>query len=94
MNNSIRELTSLVESLLDFLKNFDNASQCLQISLLKPKVEIGSTKSKNNLCAHYYNDIIEQPNRQILLSFRFKNNKSGVYSIKKFKLQGNQFILL
>ena len=48
---------------------------------------------KNNLFAHYYNDIIEHPNRQIRLSFRFGNNSSCVFFIKKFKLHGNQFIL-
>ena len=59
----------------------------------EPKVEIGSTKSKDNLFAHYYNDIIEHPNRQFPLSFRFGNNNSCVISIKKFELHGNQFIL-
>ena len=49
--------------------------------------------SKDNLFAHYYNDIIENPNRQIRLSFRFGNNISCVFSLKKFKLHGNQIIL-
>ena len=30
--------------------------------------------SKDNLFAQYYNDIIEQPNGQIRLLFRFGNN--------------------
>ena len=90
---SKRGLTSLVDSLLDFLKTFAHASKCLQISLPKDKVEIGSTKSKDNLFAHYYNDIIEHPNKQIRFSFRFGNNNSCVFSIKKFELHGNQFIL-
>ena len=85
------ELTSLVESLRDFLETFDHASKCLQVPLQKPKVEIGSTKSKDNLFAHHYNDIIQHPNRQIRLSFRFGNNKYRVFSIEKFKLHGNQF---
>ena len=95
MNFSKRELTShlLDDSLRDFLKSFDHASKCIQISLQKPKVEIGSTKSEDNLFAHYYNDIIEHPNRQILLSFRFGNNNSCLFSIKKFELEGNQFFL-
>ena len=71
VNISKKELTCLVDSLRDFLKTFDQASKCIQIPLPKPKVEIGSTKSKDNLFAHYYNDIIEHPNRQIRLSFRF-----------------------
>ena len=41
-----RELICLVDSLCDFVKNFHHHSKCIQISLPKPKVEIGSTKSK------------------------------------------------
>ena len=93
VNISKRELTCLVDSLRDFLKTFDQASKCIQIPLRKPKVEIGSTKSKDNLFAHYYNDIIRPPNRQTRLSFRFENNISCVFSIKKFELHGNQFTL-
>ena len=39
-------LICLVDSLRHFVKNFDHDSKCIQISLPKPKVEIGSTKSK------------------------------------------------
>ena len=91
VNISKRELTCLVNNLRDFLKIFDQASKCLQIPLPKPKVEIGSTKSKDNLFVHHYNDIIEHLNRQIRLSFRFGNNNSCVFSLKKFELHGNQF---
>ena len=90
---SKRELTCLVDSLSDFFKTFDQASKCIQNPLPKPKVEIGSTKSKDNLFAHYYKDIIEHPNIQIRLSFRFGNKNSCVFSIKKFQLHGNRFIL-
>ena len=88
-----RELTCLVDTLRNFLKTFDQAIKCIQIPLPKPEVEIGSTRSKDNLFAHYYNDIIEHPNRQIRLSFRVGNNNSCVFSLQKFELQGNQFIL-
>ena len=88
-----RELNCSVDNLSVFLKTFDQASKCIQIPLPKPKVEIGSIKSKNNLFAHHYNDIIEHPNRQIRLSFRLGNNTSCVFSLKKFELHGNQFIL-
>ena len=74
VNISKRELTCLVDSLRDFLETFDQASNCIQIPLPKPKIEIGSTKSKDNLFVHYYNDIIEHPNRQIRLPSRFGNN--------------------
>ena len=88
-----RELTSLVNSLRDFPKTFDHACKCIQIPLTKPNIEIGSTKSKDNLFAHNYNDITEQPNRQFCLSFRFRNNNSCGFSIKKFALHGNQLNL-
>ena len=93
VNTSKGELTCLVDSLRNFLTTFDQASKFIQIPLSKPKVEIGFTKSKDNLFAHYYNDIIENPNRQIRPSFRFGNNNSCVFPIKKFELHGNQFIL-
>ena len=57
VNISKRELTCLVDNLRDFLKTFGQASKCVQIPLPKPKAEIGSTKSKDNLFAHYYNEI-------------------------------------
>ena len=93
VNISGREHTSSVDSLRDFFKTFDPASKCIQIPLPKPKVEKGSTKSKDNLFAHYYNYIIVHPKRQIRLSFRFGSNNSRSFSFKKFELHGNQFIL-
>ena len=85
-----RELTCLVDNLHNFLKTFDQASKCIQIPLPKPKVEIGCTKSKDDLFAHYYNDIMEHPNSQIRLSFRFGNNNSCVLSLKMFELHSFQ----
>ena len=79
---SKRELTCSADNLRDFLKTFDQASKCILIPLPKPKFEIGATKSKDNLFAHHYNDIIEHPNRQVRLSFRFGNNNSCVFSLK------------
>ena len=90
---SEREIPLLVDSLRDFLKTFDHASKCIQIPHPKPKVEIGSTKSKDNLFAHNYDDIIEHSSRHTRLSFRLGNNNSCVLSIKKFELHRNQFIL-
>ena len=54
-----RELTCLVDSRRDFLITIDQARKFIQIRLPKPKIKIGSTKSKDNLFAHYYSDIIE-----------------------------------
>ena len=64
------------------------------IPLPRINFEIGFSKSKENIFAHYYNDTIEHPNRQIFLSFRFENNNSCVFSMKKFELHGNQVFLL
>ena len=90
---SEKQLISLVDKLRDFLNFFHKATKCLQIPLPKAKNEIDSIQSKHNLFAHYYNDIIEDPNRQVRLSFRLGNNNSCTSSIKKFELHGNQFIL-
>ena len=64
---------------------------CLQIPLVKRKTEIGFTKSGNNLFILYHKDI-EHSDRQVRSTFRFYNNKSCVFSIKKIELHGNQFI--
>ena len=68
-------------------------AKCIQIPLPKTKFEIGSTKSKDNLFAHYYNEVIERTNRQIRLPFRFGITNFCVFSIKAFELHGNQLIL-
>ena len=90
---SKRELFSLVDSLREFLKTFNEARKSKQIPLPKPNVEIGSTKLKDNLFAHYYTNIIEHPNWQNGLSFRLGKINFCVFSIKKFELHGNQNIL-
>ena len=93
MTISKRQLSSVVGSLREFLKFYDKDSECLQVSLPKPKNEVRSTKSKDNLFAHYYNDINEHPKRQIRLSFRFRNKKYCVFSIEKFEPHDIHFIL-
>ena len=85
------ELTCLVENLRDFLKTFDQANKCIQIPIPKLKVEIGSTKSEDNLFAHHYNDIIEHLNRQLRLSFRFGINKPYVFSLKKWTTRQSMY---
>ena len=79
------ELTCLVDSLRNFFKNFDHAGKCIQITLLKPKIEFGSIKSKENLFAHYYNDITDNQSRRIRLSFRLGNNNSAYFPSKSLK---------
>ena len=86
------ETESLLDSLGEFLKAFDQANKVSQIPLPKPKFEIGFTKAKDELFSHCYKDIAEHLNRQIRLSFRFEKNKTCVFSIKKFEHYGDQFI--
>ena len=91
---SKKEIESLLDSLGEFLKAFDQANKVSQIPLPKPKFEIGFTKAKDELFSHCYKDIVEHINRQIRLSFRFeKKNKTCVFSIKKFEQYGDQFSL-
>ena len=90
---SKNEIESLLDSLGEFLKAFDQANKVSQIPLPKPKFEIGFTKAKDELFSHCYKDIAEHLNRQIRISFRFEKNKTCVFSIKKFEHYGDQFIL-
>ena len=89
-----KEIESLLDnSLGEFLKVFDQANKVSKIPLPKPKLEIGVTKATDELFRHCYKDIVELLNRQVRLPFRFKINKTWVFSIKKFEHYGVQFIL-
>ena len=91
---SIKESESLLDSLGEFLKVFDQANKVSQIPLPKPNFEIGFTKAKDELFSHCYKDIVEYLNRQIRIFFRFEKSKTCVFSIKKFEHYGDQFILI
>ena len=69
---SKKEIESLLDSLGEFLKAFDQANKVSQILLPKPKFEIGFTKAKDKLFCHCYKYIVQPLNRQIRLSFRFE----------------------
>ena len=90
---SEKEINSLLNSLGEFLEAFDQANKVSQIPLPKPKFEIGFTKAKDELFTHCYKDIAEHLNIQIRISFRLEENKTCVFSIKKFEHYGDQFIL-
>ena len=90
---SKQEIESLLDSLGEFLKAFDQANKVSQIPLPKPKFEIGFTKGKDELFTHCNKDIVEHLNRQIRLSFRFEKSKNCVFSIKKFEHYDEQFVL-
>ena len=89
---SKKEIESLLDSLGEFLKAFDQANKISQIPLPKPKFEIGFTKAKDELFSHCYNGIVEHLNRQIRLSFLFEKDKTCVFSIKKFEQYGDELI--
>ena len=87
------EFESLLDKLGEFLKAFDQANKVSQIPLPKPIFEIGLTEAKEELFSHCYEDIVEQLNRQVRILFRFENNKTYVFSVKKFEHYGDQFIV-
>ena len=78
-----------LDNLFDFLKAYEQASKSTQIPLPTLKIEIGSQLSKNNLFDHFHEDIRENSNSQICLSFRFARNDECVCSIKKFNIHGD-----
>ena len=69
---SEKEIESLLDSLGEFLKAFDQVNKVSQSPLPKPKFEIGFTKAKDEPFSHCHKDIVEHLNRQIRLSFRFE----------------------
>ena len=84
-------LNSLVNSLRDFLKTFEHKrASADKFNYRNPKSGL-DLQSQKTISAQKFNDIIEHPNRQIRLAFRFENNNSCVLSIKKFELHGNHF---
>ena len=89
----LKKIESILDSLGEFLKAFDQANKVSQIPLPKPKFEIAFTKAKDELFTHCYKDIAEHLNRQVRISFRFEKNKTCAFSIKTFEHYGDQFIL-
>ena len=93
VSTSKNKIESLLDSLGEFLKAFDQANKVSQIPLPKLKFEIGFTKAKDELFSQYYKDIVEHLSRQIRISFRFEKNNTCVFNIKNFEHYGDQFIL-
>ena len=91
---SFKELAAFLNTLRQFLKQYDKTVKFPALHPLpKPKQEIGFTLFKDELFAHYFLDIKEHRNRQIRLFFRFERNKECFFSIKKFKIVGEQNVL-
>ena len=80
---SRKEIETLLDSLGEFLKAFDQTNKILQIPSPKPKFENGFTKAKDELFSHCYKDIVEHLNRQIRLSFRFEKKTRLVSFLSK-----------
>ena len=55
---SKKEIESLLDSLDEFLKAFDETNKVSQIPLPKPKFEVGFTKAKDELFGHCYKNIV------------------------------------
>ena len=84
---SKKEIESLLDSLGDFLKAFDQAIKVSQIPLPKLKFEIGFTKAKDELFSHCYKDIVEHLNRQVRLTFWFeKQTRLVSFPSKSFNI--------
>ena len=91
---SLKELAAILNTLRQFLKQYDKTVKFPALHPLpKPKQEIGFTLFQDELFANYFLDIKEHCSRQIRLSFRFERNKECCFSIKKFKIVGEQNVL-
>ena len=85
---SKKEIESLLDSVGELLKAFDQANKVPQIPLLQLKFEMVFTKAEDELISQCYKDVVEHLNRQIRFSFRFVKNKTCDCSIKKFQHYG------
>ena len=91
---SLKELATILNSLRQFLKQYDKTVKFPALyPLPKPKQDICFTLFKDELFAHYFQDIKEHCNRQIRLYFRFERNKECCFSIKKLKIIGERNVL-
>ena len=91
---SLKKFAAVLNTLRQFLKQYDKTDKFPALYFLpKPKQEIGFTLFKDELFAHYFQDIKENCNRQIPLSFRFERNKECYFSIKKLQIVGEQNVL-
>ena len=91
---SFKELAAILNTLGQFLKQYEKTVKFPALyPSPKPKQAIGFTLFKDELFAHYLQEIKEHCNRQLRLSFRFERNKECCFSIKKFQNNGEQNVL-
>ena len=69
-----KKIESLLDSLGEFLKAFDQTNKVSQIPLPKPTFKIGYTQAKDERFTHCYRDIAEHLNRQ----FRYFGYRFGL----------------
>ena len=94
MSVSLKELAAILNTLRQFLKQYDKTVSFPALyTLPNSKQEIGFTLFKDELFSHYFQDIKEHCNRQIRLSFRFERNKECCFSSKKFQVVSEQDVL-
>ena len=90
MSVSLEELAAIFNTLRQFLKQYDKTVKFPALyPLPKPNREIGFPLFKDELFAHFFQDIKEHCNRQIRLFFRFE----CCFSIKKFQIVDEQNVL-
>ena len=85
-NISKNKIESLLDSLGELLKAFDQANKVSQIPLPKPKLEIGFTKAKDELFSHCYKDIVEHLKRQIRYRFVLKRTRLVSFPTKSLNI--------
>ena len=91
---SLRKLVAILNTLRQLLKQCDKTVKFPTLyPLPKPKQEVVFALFKDELFAHYCQDIKEHCNRQIRLSFGFDRNKECCFSIKKFQIVGEKNVL-
>ena len=94
MSVSLKELSTILNTLRQFLKRYDKTGNFPALyPLPKPKQEIGFTLFEDELFAHCFLDIKEHCNSQIRPSFRYQRKKDCCFSIKKFQIVGEQNVL-
>ena len=87
MNISKRYLSSLVDSLRDFLKTFDKVIKCLQVPLPKPKLRLDQQNQKTIFLLITIKISLNIQEDKLDFLLRFVNNQFCVFSFKKFGLQ-------
>ena len=81
---SFKKFAASLNNQNQFLKQYDKTVKFPALYLLpKPNQKIGFISFKDELFAHYFQNIKENCNRQIRLFFRFERYKECCFSIKK-----------